>query len=117
MKALKVYGGGAMLASTSLRVGRMEKAPDEMARLTGREPDDSISSSESLSEEVGDNSGVAVGVWFRKKRDGANVFFLSIAYSVRRGPLIGFFLTGRPLRVGRGSSLVKRAAGYRDIGI
>lgn len=79
MKALNVYGGGAMLASTSLSVGRMEKAPDEMARLTGREPDDSISSSESLSEEVGDNSGVAVGVWFRKKREGANVFFLSIA--------------------------------------
>lgn len=46
-------------------------------------------------------------MWFRKKRDGANVFFLSIAYSVRRGPLNGFFLTGRPLPVGRGSSLLK----------
>lgn len=76
MKALRVYGGGATLARTSSRVGRMEKAP---ARLTGREPEDSMSSSESLSEEVGDNSGVAVGVWFRKKREGASVFFLSIA--------------------------------------
>jgi hypothetical protein len=55
---------------------------------------------------VGDNSGVVVGVWFRKKRDGASVFFLSIAYSLRRGPCIfGFFLTG-PLRVGRESRLV-----------
>jgi hypothetical protein len=40
----------------------MDKAPAETARLTGREPEDSISSSESLSEDVGDNSGVVVGV-------------------------------------------------------
>lgn len=68
-----------MLARTSLRVGRMgQKAPAETARLTGREPEDSISSSESLSEEVGDSSGVVVGVKFQKK-DEDRVFFLSIA--------------------------------------
>lgn len=78
MNALRVYGEGATLANTSLRVGRMgPKAPAETARLTGREPDDSISSSESLSEEVGDNSGVVLGVKFQK--DGASVLFLSIA--------------------------------------
>jgi hypothetical protein len=86
MNALRVYGGGAVLAKTSSRVGRMgQKAPDETAKLTGREPDESISSSESLSDEVGDNSGVVDGEKFQKKA-GANVFFFSIADSVRRGP-------------------------------
>lgn len=62
-----------------------QKAPDETAKLTGREPDESISSSESLSDEVGDNSGVVDGEKFQKKA-GANVFFFSIADSVWRGP-------------------------------
>lgn len=68
-----------MLARTSLSEGRIgHKAPGETARLAGREPGDSISSSESLSEEVGDSSGVVVGVKFQKK-DEDRVFFLSIA--------------------------------------
>lgn len=97
MNALRVKGGGAALANTSLRVGRIgQKAPAETARLTGREPEDSMSSSESLSEEVGDSSGVVLGVKFQKKEE-ARDFFLSIAYSVRRGPCDWRFLTDPPL--------------------
>lgn len=67
-----------MLARMSFRVGRMgQEAPAEMAKLTGREPDESISSSESLSDEVGDSSGVVFGEKFQKDED--RVFFLSIA--------------------------------------
>lgn len=78
MNALRVYGGGAVLARISLRDGRIgQKAPVETARLTGREPEDSISSSESLSDEVGDKSGVVVGEKFQK--DEERDFFLSIA--------------------------------------
>jgi hypothetical protein len=61
-----------------------QKAPAETARLTGREPEDSISSSESLSDEVGDSSGVVLGVKFQKN-EGASDFFLSMAYRERRG--------------------------------
>jgi hypothetical protein len=55
-----------------------QKAPAETARLTGREPEDSMSSSESLSEEVGDSSGVVLGVEFQKN-EGDSDFFLSMA--------------------------------------
>lgn len=97
------------MARTSFKVGRIgQKAPAETARLTGREPDDSISSSESLSDEVGDSSGVVDGEKFQKKA-GARDFFLSIALSVRRGPWnLDRFLTSPPLGAGRGSSLDRR---------
>lgn len=91
-----------------------QKAPAETARLTGREPEDSISSSESLSEEVGDNSGVVVGEKFQKKA-GANVFFFSMADNVRRGPGNRRFLTGLPLIAGRDSSLDRREEGVIEV--
>lgn len=75
-----------MFASTSSKVGRMgQNAPAGTVRLNGREPDRSMSSSDSLSEDddVGESSGVDVGVLCQKWRGGYRVFFLSIAYSVR----------------------------------
>jgi hypothetical protein len=88
-----------------------QKAPAETAKLTGREPDDSISSSESLSDEVGDSSGVVDGEKFQKKA-GARDFFLSIALSVRRGSWnLDRFLTSPPLGAGRDSSLDRRERG------
>lgn len=100
-----------MLARTSSRVGRMgQKAPVETARLTGREPDEAMSSSESLSEEVGDNSGVVDGEKFRK--DGAKDLFFSIAKSRRRGAWnFGRFLTGPPLIACAGASVDRREIG------
>lgn len=80
-----------------------QKAPAETARLTGREPEDSMSSSESLSDEVGDRSGVVVGEKFQKKA-GAKDFFFSIAENVPRGLNNRFLLN--PPDAGRESSLV-----------
>jgi hypothetical protein len=104
------------LARTSFKVGRIgQKAPVETARLTGREPDDSISSSESLSDEVGDSSGVVDGEKFQKKA-GARDFFLSIALSVWRGPWnLDRFLTSPPLGAGRESSLGPERKGKEGI--
>ena len=82
-----------------------QKAPAETARLTGREPDDSMSSSESLSDEVGESSGVVDGEKFQKKA-GARDFFLSIALIVRRAPLNWKRFLTKPFRgAGRGSRL------------
>lgn len=63
-----------------------QKAPGGTVKLSGREPEESMSSSDSLSDEedVGESSGVVLGVWCRKSMGGCRVFFLSIAYSVRR---------------------------------
>lgn len=68
MNEPRVYGGGAALARTSERVGRIgEKAAGEgTARLWGREREESagsMSPSESVSddEEAGDSSGVVEG--------------------------------------------------------
>lgn len=115
MKALRVYGGGAALASTSFKVGRMgQKAPAETARLTGREPEESMSSSESLSEDVGDSSGVVLGVKFQKK-EGAKDFFFSMAERERRGALNRRrFVTGPPLD-GRWSRLVVLLGGQHEL--
>lgn len=59
-----------------------QKAPVVTVRLLGREPDEgSMSSSESESEDddVGESSGVELGVEFQKLRGGWKVFFLSMA--------------------------------------
>lgn len=91
-----------MLAKTSSRVGRMGQKAPETARLTGREPEDSMSSSESLSEDVGDRSGVVLGEKFQKK---AGDFFFSIAERLARGFLNNRYLRSPP-DTGGESSLV-----------
>lgn len=80
MKELRVYGGGAVLDSTSASDGRRgQKAPEGTARLACEVLAESMSRSESVSddEEAGDNSGVAVGVDCQNKRGGK--VFLSMA--------------------------------------
>lgn len=83
MKALSVYGAGAALASTSSNVGRIcVRVRAETAKLCGRDPDeDSISSSDSESDEddVGESSGVTIGVEVQGNIDDCKDFFRSIA--------------------------------------
>ena len=68
--------------NTSAKVGRMgQKAPDGAPRLRGRDPEGSMSSSESELEEdeVGESSGVELGVEFQKNSGWWKDVFLSMA--------------------------------------